>query len=96
MPTICGELKEIASPTGGGVTTRDIRYVDRSTGTEVGRKTLWAKHRMVFPRIRIGDQTLEKVWVASDGLGSEIAEGARLGDQVCLTVYGHKIGRAHV
>ena len=93
MPTICGELKELASPTGGGVSTRDVRYVDRDTGAEVGRRTLWTKHRMVFPRIRIGDQTLEKVFVASDGLGHEIAQGARVGDQVCLTVYGHLLTR---
>ena len=93
MPTMCGELKELESPVGGGVSTQDVRYVDRSTGTEVKRRTLWTKHRMVFPRIRIGDQTLEKVFVASDGLGREIAPGARLGDQVCLTVYGHLLTR---
>src|SRR5215470_11170381 len=93
MPTICGELRELERPTGGGVSTQDVRYVDRDTGTEVKRQTLWTKHRMVFPRIRIGDQTLEKVFVASDGLGREIAQGARLGDQICLTVYGHLLTR---
>src|SRR5215475_9745282 len=93
MPTICGELKELASPTGGGVSTQEVRYVERDTGTEVKRQTLWTKHRMVFPRIRIGEQTLEKLFVASDGLGQEIARGARLGDQVCLTVYGHLLTR---
>jgi hypothetical protein len=93
MPTICGELKEFANPTGGGVSTQEVRYVERDTGTEVKRQTLWTKHRMVFPRIQIGEQTLEKVFVASDGLGREIAQGARLGDQVCLTVYGHLLTR---
>jgi hypothetical protein len=62
-------------------------------GTEVARRTFWTKHRMVFPRIRIGEQTLQKVFVASDGLGREIAGGARIGDQVCLTVYGHLLTR---
>jgi hypothetical protein len=93
MPTICGELKELESPTGGGVSTQEVRYVDRGTGAEVKRQTLWTKHRMVFPRIRIGEQTLEKVFVASDGLGQEIARGARVGEQVCLTVYGHLLTR---
>ncbi|HUM13361.1 MAG TPA: hypothetical protein VLT82_20605 [Myxococcaceae bacterium] len=93
MPTLCGELKEFESPVGGGVSSRDVRYVDQSTGAEVGRRTFWTKHRMVFPRIRVGDQTLQKVFVASDGLGREIAQGARLGDQVCLTVYGHLLTR---
>ena len=89
MPTLRGELKELESPTGGGVSTQEVRYVDRGTGAEVKRQTLWTKHRMVFPRIRIGEQTLEKAFVASDGLGQEIARGARVGEQVCLTVYGH-------
>ena len=62
-------------------------------GTEVARRTFWTKHRMVFPRIRIGDRTLEKAFVASDGLGQEIASGARIGEQVCLTVYGHLLTR---
>jgi len=93
MPTMCGVLKELESPTGGGVSTQEVRYVDRATGTEVKRQSLWTKHRMVFPRIRIGDQTLEKVFVASDGLGREIAQGARLGEEVCLTVYGHLLTR---
>jgi len=93
MPTICGELKELASPTGGGVSTQEVRYVERDTGTEVKRQTLWTKHRMVFPRVRIGEQLLEKLFVASDGLGQEIARGARVGDQVCLTLYGHLLTR---
>jgi hypothetical protein len=93
MPTMCGELKELESPVGGGVSTQEVRYIDRGTGAEVQRRTFWTKHRMVFPRIRVGDQTLEKVFVASDGLGREIAQGARLGDQVCLTVYGHLLTR---
>ena len=91
MPTMCGELKEFESPVGGGVTTRDVRYMEG--GTEVQRRTFWTKHRMVFPRIRIGEQTLEKGFVASDGLGQEIARGARIGEQVCLTVYGHLLTR---
>ena len=56
MPTMCGELKEFESPVGGGITTRDVRYIEG--GTEVRRRTFWTKHRMVFPRIRIGEQTL--------------------------------------
>jgi hypothetical protein len=91
MPTMCGELKEFESPVGGGVTTRDVRYMEG--GREVQRRTFWTKHRMVFPRIRIGEQTLEKAFVASDGLGQEIARGARIGEQVCLTVYGHLLTR---
>lgn len=93
MPTLCGELKEFESPVGGGVSTQEVRTIDRSTGAEVQRRTYWTKHRMVFPRIRVGDQTLKKVFVASDGLGREIAQGARLGDQVCLTIYGHLLTR---
>lgn len=91
MPTIVGELKEMESPVGGGVTTREVRYMDG--GTEVQRRRFWTKHRMVFPRIRIGEQTLEKVFVASDSLGEEIARGARIGEQVSLTVYGHLLTR---
>jgi hypothetical protein len=91
MPTMCGELKEFESPMGGGVTTQDVRYMQG--GTEVRRRTFWTKHRMVFPRIRIGEQTLQKVFVASDGLGQEIARGARIGERVCLTVYGHLLTR---
>ena len=93
MPTLCGELKEFESPVGGGVSTQEVRTIDRSTGAEVQRRTYWTKHRMVFPRIRVGEQTLQKVFVASDGLGREIAQGARLGDQVCLTIYGHLLTR---
>src|SRR5262249_52592291 len=93
MPTICGELKELASPTGGGVSTQEVRYVDRATGSEGKRQTLWTKHRMVFPSIRIGDQTLEKVFVARDRPRPEIGRGARLGDQICLTFYGHLLTR---
>jgi hypothetical protein len=91
MPTICGELKEFESPVGGGVTTQNVRYMQG--GTEVARRSFWTKHRMVFPRIRIGEQTLQKAFVASDGLGQEIASGARIGEQVCLTVYGHLLTR---
>ena len=91
MPTMCGELKEFESPVGEASPLRMSGSIQG--GTEVARRSFWTKHRMVFPRIRIGEQTLEKAFVASDGLGQEIAAGARIGERVCLTVYGHLLTR---
>ena len=77
MPTMCGELKEFESPVGGGLRLRSPVHASVAPRLAAGR--FWTKHRMVFPRVRIGEQTLEKVFVASDGLGQEIAAGARWG-----------------
>jgi hypothetical protein len=88
MPKVCGQLEALEPPRGGGVSTTTVKYVD--TGE---RRTYWTKHRMVFPLIRIGGQELKNYWVASDTLGTEIAEGARTGEKVCLHYYGHLLTR---
>jgi hypothetical protein len=87
MAKICGQLEFLEPPRGGGVSTRTVQYTDGQ------RRTFWAKHRMVFPLIRIGGQELKNYWVASDTLGTEIAEGAQTGDKVCLHYYGHLLTR---
>ncbi|MBI5446907.1 MAG: hypothetical protein HY900_37540 [Deltaproteobacteria bacterium] len=83
MATICGEVKTLESPTGGGVYVSETEYTD---GT---RKTNWYKSRMVFPVVQIGDSILKKVFVANDQLGNDIAKYIHQGEQVCLYVYGH-------
>lgn len=87
MPKTCGILEELQSPHGGGVSTRTVEYEDGR------RRSYWAKHRMVFPRIRIGGAELRNLFVASDTLGSEIAGRARVGERVCLYLYGHLLTR---
>lgn len=85
MPKICGELKQLANPYGGGFVHSTTHYTD---GTS---RTSSFKRRMVFPLIRIGDQALEGLWVASDQLGDEIANGVSVGQKVCLFTYGHHL-----
>ena len=94
MPTMCGEFKAAQSPTGGGmhVTETEVRtyYTDGTSDQRTERN--WYKSRMVFPLIRIGEKSLEKAFVASDGLGHQI--GNYLGNldqnvRVCLYYYGH-------
>jgi hypothetical protein len=59
-----------------------LRWVGRLTLEQVG--VAW---------VISGALGEKKVFVARDGLGREIAQGARPGDQVCLTVYGHLLTR---
>jgi hypothetical protein len=83
MPTLCGELKQLATPTGGGYTTTRTDYTDgTSTYSSI-------KNRMIFPLIRIGDTELEGLIAANDRLGQEIAANLAVGEQVCLVFFGH-------
>ena len=83
MPLLCGELKQLARPSGGGhIVTR----TDYSDGTSTHSSF---KNRMVFPLIRIGDTTLEDALVANDRLGLDIAGHLAVGETVCLVTFGH-------
>src|SRR5882672_3417584 len=88
MTKICGEVTALSGPIGGGVHTHDTKYVylDGSPSTV---KRNWYKSRMEFPEIRIGDTQLNKVFVANDQLGHDIAGNIKPGDRVCLFIYGH-------
>jgi len=89
MTKICGEVKAMSNPVGGGVHVQHTEYVylDGSRPSEV--KTNWYKSRMVFPLIQVGDTRLDKVFVANDQLGKDIAENVSPGDRVCMFTYGH-------
>jgi hypothetical protein len=80
---ICGEVKLLEKPEGGGFYVSETRYTD---GTSDRR---WYKSRMVFPRIEVGGTTLKRAFVANDTLGGEIAENIGPGDRVCFFVFGH-------
>jgi hypothetical protein len=83
MPTISGELKQLAHPTGGGFVTTRSDYTD---GTSTYSSF---KNRMVFPLIRIDDTSMEGLFVANEQLGREIDDNLSVGEQVCLVTYGH-------
>jgi hypothetical protein len=87
MTKLCGELKALQSPTGGGISVHTTEYSDGTA--RVSR----LKHRMSFPFIQIGDTTLNKVLVASDGLGVQIATSFQLGERVCMFYFGHLLTR---
>jgi hypothetical protein len=83
MPQICGELKQLAIPTGGGHVVTHTVYSDGTASSSS------FKNRMVFPLIRIGDTTLEGVIAANDRLGQDIVANLRIGENVCLITFGH-------
>jgi hypothetical protein len=89
MPKICGEVKALSAPTGGGVHTYDTKYVHLDGSAPPTVKRNWYKSRMEFPVIHVGDTQLNKVFVANDQLGHDIAGNINHGDQVCLFTYGH-------
>lgn len=83
MPRICGELKQLASPSGGGHIVTRTDYSDGSSSYSS------FKNRMVFPLIQIGDTTMEGVIAANDRLGHDIAANLVVGENVCLITFGH-------
>src|SRR5215467_2133875 len=83
MTKLCGELKTLAAPTGGGVSVHTTEYTDGTI------RQSRIKHRMVFPRIQIGDTLLEKLFVANDTLGAELATSFQIGERVCMYYFGH-------
>ena len=88
MTKICGEVKALSGPIGGGVHVHETEYV-YSDGSPSTFKRSSYKSRMVFPVIQVGDTQLNKVFVANDQLGHDIAKNINLGDRVCLFTYGH-------
>jgi hypothetical protein len=92
MPKICGEVRVLQPPTGGGVHTNETIYRNVSTGEERTERTGY-KSRMVFPLIQIGDSTLKRSLVANDDLGHEIADKIVPGQRACFFVYGHLLRR---
>ena len=78
MTMICGELKAMGAPKGGGFIVTDTEYSDGSSS----RSSF--KNRMVFPLIQIGDTTLKRSLVANDQLGNDVWTKTKLGDKVCL------------
>ena len=89
MPKICGEVKTLSGPIGGGVHTYDTKYVHLDGSAPSTVKRNWYKSRMVFPVIQVGDTQLNNVFVANDQLGHDIDENIKLGDRVCFFTYGH-------
>ena len=87
MTRICGEVKALSGPIGGGVHAYDTKYLYSDGSSTVKRS--WYKSRMVFPTVQVGDTQLNKVFVANDRLGHDIAENIRQGDRVCIFTYGH-------
>jgi hypothetical protein len=85
MPVYRGELKQIANPEGGGYITTRTDYSDGSS------RYGWAKNRMVFPLIRIGEHELEGLFVASDQLGRDVSSNLTVGEDVCLITFRHLI-----
>ncbi|HVY04670.1 MAG TPA: hypothetical protein VHB46_01715 [Burkholderiales bacterium] len=88
MTKLCGEVKALSGPIGGGVHVTDTKYV-YADGSPSEVKRNWYKSRMVFPTIQIGDTQLSKVFVANDQLGHDIAGNIHVGDKVCFFTYGH-------
>lgn len=80
---ICGEVKVMEKPEGGGFYVTETEYTDGTT------RQSWYKSRMVFPLIEIDGTTLKRSFVANDTLGHEIASHVRPGDRVCFFVFGH-------
>ncbi|HTP44262.1 MAG TPA: hypothetical protein VMJ13_06835 [Candidatus Acidoferrum sp.] len=88
MTQICGEVVTLAPPVGGGVHEYRTKYV-YADGSPSVVKSSWYKRRMEFPSMCVGKTILDGVYVANDQLGHDIAENIKLGDRVCLFVYGH-------
>ena len=87
MTKLCGEVKAISGPVGGGMRTTQTEYQYSDGSSEV--KSNWYKSRMVFPVVEVGDTRLQNVFVANDQLGHQIGKTVHPGDRVCLFVYGH-------
>jgi hypothetical protein len=83
MTKLCGELKALAPPTGGSLHVHTTEYSDGTSRSSFYRR------RMVFPLIQIGDTMLEKLFVANDRLGSEVAGTFQPGERVCMYYFGH-------
>src|SRR5262249_39804949 len=83
MPKLCGELKAMLQPTGGGGSVHTTTYTDGTSTSSMG------KHRMVFPLIQIGDKMLGKLLVANDTVGAGIWGTFQVGERVCLYYFGH-------
>jgi hypothetical protein len=89
MTKICGEVKSLSGPIGGGMRAYDTKYVYTDGSAPSTVKRSWYKSRMVFPSIQVGDAQLDKVFVANDQLGHDIAKNINLGDRACFFTYGH-------
>lgn len=90
MPVARGIIKQMGGSHGGGMHVTD--YV-RQDGT-VSHST-WAKSRMVFPLIEVGDTVLKKSYVAIDAVGHAIREHLHVGDEAAVYYFRH-ILRNHV
>ncbi len=88
MSQVCGEVKTIALPKGGGVHEYRTKYV-YADGSPSVTKSNWYKSRMEFPTLSVGNTVLDGTYVANDQLGHEIAENISPGDRVCVFYYGH-------
>jgi hypothetical protein len=88
MTKICGEVRALSGPIGGGVHVQDTKYI-YADGSPSETKRNWYKSRMMFPSIQVGDTHLDKVLVANDQLGHEIAGNIKVGDRACFFTYGH-------
>lgn len=89
MPVARGTVRSLEPPIGGGLIITNYEYEDGST------RQRWAKSRMVFPLIQIGDTTLKRAFVATDGVGHALVETLRVGDEASLYYFRHLL-RKHV
>jgi hypothetical protein len=84
MPVARGIVKQLEASRGGGVHVTNYVNQDGSHS-----HSTWAKSRMVFPTIEVGNTVLKKSYVAIDAVGDAINENVHVGDDVALYYFRH-------
>ena len=84
MPVARGIVKQLGSSRGGGVHVTNYVHQDGSHS-----HSTWAKSRMVFPIIEVGNTILKKSYVAIDAVGDAINENIQVGDDVSMYYFRH-------
>lgn len=84
MPVARGVVKQMGGSSGGGFHTTDYVHQDGSFS-----HSTWAKSRMVFPLIEIGDTVLKKSFVAIDAVGHALNEHLHVGDDASVYYFRH-------
>jgi hypothetical protein len=84
MPVARGIVKQLESSRGGGFHVTKYVHQDGSPS-----HSTWAKSRMVFPTIEVGNTLLKKSYVAIDAVGDAINDNIGIGDDVALYYFRH-------
>jgi hypothetical protein len=84
MPVARGIVKQLESSRGGGVHVTQYVHQDGTPS-----HSTWAKSRMVFPMIEVGNTVLKKSYVAIDAVGHALNENIHIGDDIALYYFRH-------